>query len=543
MPRKRTPYFIKWPSNVFTRPKYVNSCADLGRNALIECSEKDPATLPDELTQLLKINSGESLIDNFYLYRDETDPTEKLKLWVNIFATLQILRPYFEDIDTRMSAPEFSDFFLNAFSDLKTWTEQYKDAADIKEIANRDFLGLPAGGKSRTAADSFFNSLSAAEREEIAETHNLEKLETVSDLAGLSLEVIDRIKNGYDPKFFNIPNSEQSNLIERALSAGSDNFPEMAIRLMDLSHGKKDIAIGQDDNGNYIIKQSTENTETKIIIEGFSEILRGNKNTKKFFDFSMAKVNERINKNELQEAPQTPQTIPVYVDLEELVASGMYSSLRAARRGFDEGTAPLDRIKLEYKQTGKTSAAGWARLFSSIERHGNMGVFYVFKSPVWGTIFETYAYMPQWAFALSLRGYDLFRLILSRARINGNKLNENGYIDISLRMIQAMLCLPNENGAINPQRDIKLPIEKAIEDIEETGNTTNLQFELLPAGIDEKSIKEYLDKGFLRVYMSGKYLNTFSEMAKKRTRIIKNKSKSKARAIAKNAEKKTESKD
>lgn len=543
MPRKRVPYFEKWPTNnaPFVRVRFVETCAELGRDEIqrftLQAEKGEP--LPEPVADLIKIHPGVSLVDSFYQYKAETQPVDKLKLWIDIFASLQLMRPYSQKIDEQMTAPGLQEFFINAFNDFTLWQSQYLDSVNIVAAAQRADLGLKPKEDETAAAESMLNNISAEDRKILADKYNLEKLETVSDLAGLSLEVIDRIKNGYDPTFSNIPNTEQSNLIERALSAGSDFFPEMATRLEEISHGKKDIVI-LEKRGTYIIKQTTENNETEIQLDGFSSVLRRNKNTKKFFDFALSKVNERINKNALQEKTETPQAIPVYISLEELVSCGMYSSLRAARRGFDEGTEPLRKIFLKYKKTGETNAAGWAQLFAGVDRENNVGVIYVFKSPVWGDVFEQYTFMPKWAFALSSRGYDLFRLIISTARRNGAALADKGYINISLRNVQAVLCLPDERETKNPQKDIKQPIDKAIEDIEDCSGTTNLQFELLPNDIDDKPIKEYLDTGILRVYMSGQYKLKFTEMARRRERIIENKKRAKRKAIAKQ---KAESKD
>lgn len=547
MPRKRTPYFIKWPSNVFTRPKYVNSCADLGRNALIECSEKDPATLPDELTQLLKINSGESLIDNFYLYRDETDPTEKLKLWVNIFATLQILRPYFEDIDTRMSAPEFSDFFLNAFSDLKTWTEQYKDAADIKEIANRDFLGLPAGGKSRTAADSFFNSLSAAEREEIAEMHNLEKFDSLADIASLPLEIISAIKNKYTPGFLSIANTQQLNLVERMLAAGFDDFQDLADRMQKTSKGATQTIYKQSKDGTeHTLVTTTQNNVTQAIMR--DPVSKGNKTVKKIWDLSINKAAAQLNADG-QIDPD--KLFKISVPLEELVSLGIYSDIESARNGFVLAASYITDIKISYRQTeyqkGKRVSVGAKgfHLFPEYElpQYSNIGYLSVLPRTEWDNLMKYYTYMPEWAFKLSSRGYDLMRYISVRGRRQGKDILENGYIDISLRTIQMELHLPNEKEVKNPKRDIKDEIQKAINEILTQAQNDFIKIELLPAGIEKKRAAEFLDRGFLRVYISGKYADKLTAPAKHQKRIIENKKRAKARAIAKNAEKKDKSKD
>jgi hypothetical protein len=130
--------------------------------------------------------------------------------------------------------------------------------------------------------------------------------------------------------------------------------------------------------------------------------------------------------------------------------------------------------------------------------------------------------------------------------MNTKKIEEQGYFTISFRAIQHRLQLPSEKGINNPQRDIKQPIEDAIEQLEtehslQYGNT---EFSLLPVCDDRANISDYLDNGYLQVSLTGAFAKTFIEISEETAKQIEASQKRTARitekAIAINTAKKLE---
>ena len=103
------------------------------------------------------------------------------------------------------------------------------------------------------------------------------------------------------------------------------------------------------------------------------------------------------------------------------------------------------------------------------------------------------------------------------------------------RAIQSRLQLPSEVGNPNPQRDIKQPIEDAIEQLETEHSKLygNTEFSLYPVGEDTAPIAEYLDNGYLKVTLTGDFAKTFIAISKETARQVEQARKQKERITEK----------
>ena len=121
------------------------------------------------------------------------------------------------------------------------------------------------------------------------------------------------------------------------------------------------------------------------------------------------------------------------------------------------------------------------------------------------------------------------------ARQHTKEIQERGYFTINFRSLQAKLNLPSEVGNTNPYRTIKQPIEEAIEEIETAHSRiyNNTEFALLPVYDDLAPITDFLDKGYLKVTLSGDFSNMFIELSNKQSKQIETAAKRKNAIIDK----------
>jgi len=67
--------------------------------------------------------------------------------------------------------------------------------------------------------------------------------------------------------------------------------------------------------------------------------------------------------------------------------------------------------------------------------------------------------------------------------------------------------LPSEQGNPKPQETIKLPIEKAIKEIEteQSKSSEKQEFSMIPIYNEKMKMSEYLDEGYLLITMKGQF--------------------------------------
>ena len=126
-------------------------------------------------------------------------------------------------------------------------------------------------------------------------------------------------------------------------------------------------------------------------------------------------------------------------------------------------------------------------------------------------------------------------MIRSIARQRTKDIKERGYFTISLRTIQQVLNLPDEDKTTHPQRDIKDVINDAVDEIdkaqrEDFGNE-DLQF--LSVEYDEAwPIKQFLNEGYLYVALSGDFAQPFIDIEDEKTKKLKEVKRRSQKALA-----------
>ena len=341
--------------------------------------------------------------------------------------------------------------------------------------------------------------------------------------------------------FYNMPDSTASNLILETLGAGA-NIADLPDRKRQINHGTT-LEVLENGKRRQI---SLINQKASVTIElaDIDKLTGSNKPAKKLFVLSLIKANEQ--------AIHGGQLTRDYISfpLQELVDIGFYASLRSARTGFNAGMDALASLKVKghIQQTKKkgSSIDALEVLFTGarIEK-GQCTIF--FNSRIsWSFIAQYFTILPRYYFKLPNRASDLLYYIFYLARQHTRDIEERGYFTIGFRAIQNRLQLPSEKGLNNPLRDIKQPIEDAIEQIEDAHSAVyqNMEFVLLPVYDEDAPISEYLDNGYLQVSLKGGFANAFIEISRETAKQIETAQKRQARitekAIAINTAKKLE---
>lgn len=317
--------------------------------------------------------------------------------------------------------------------------------------------------------------------------------------------------------FYNVPNSTASNLILEVMGAG-DSIADLPARKRQINHNTAIEVL--EDGRKRQISLVNEKAQVTIELADIDKLAGSNKPAKKLFVLALIKANEQAIYN--------GQLTKDYISfpLQELVDIGFYKSLRSARTGFNSGMDTLTSLKVkgQIQQTKKreSSIAALEVLFTGarIEK-GQCTVF--FNNRInWSFIAQYFTILPRYYFKLSNRASDLLYYIFFLARQHTRDIETQGYFTISFRAIQHRLQLPSEKGLNNPLRDIREPIENAIEqiEIEHSGLYHNMEFALLPVYDDAAPIADYLDNGYLKVSLSGAFATTFIAISKETAKQI-----------------------
>ncbi len=278
-----------------------------------------------------------------------------------------------------------------------------------------------------------------------------------------------------------------------------------------------DVAVYEEGPARQIV-YTHKNTDTTITIE-LEDIVpfKGNNQaTKKALNFVFQKANEQaVNKDR--------ELIKEYVafSLNEVVESGMYKSVRAARRGMDQAFKEILQIKIhgsrrvKRNKTVETDTKGRVPV-TGYDITNNLCIVYLNTHINWSLVIPYYAYLPKYYYSLSPTAADLLYYVFYLARMNAESIASTGKFTITLRSIQDALQLPNEEETIRHTQLIKGPLETAINEIMEKqqAHFNNTNFELELDCIEGAKINEYLDRGKIIVTFKGSFKEAYSDLAK-----------------------------
>lgn len=341
---------------------------------------------------------------------------------------------------------------------------------------------------------------------------------------------VSPLKPQQESNFYNVPDSTASNLILETLGAG-ENIADLPARKKQINHNTT-YEVLEDGKRRQV---SVINPKAKVTIElaDIDKMTGSNKPAKKLFVLSLIKANEQ--------AIFDGQLTKDYISfpLQELIDIGFYKTPQSARTGFKAGMDALTSLKIKghIQQTKKrgSSIDALEVLFTGANIKNGQCTVYFNPRISWSFIAQYFTILPRYYFKLPNRASDLLYYIFFLARQHTRDIEERGYFTIGFRAIQHRLQLPSEAGTKNPQRDIKDPIDEAIEELETEHSLLygNTEFSLLPVYDEAASIKDYLDNGYLRVGLTGAFAQTYIEISKDTAKQIEQAEKRQARITEK----------
>ena len=314
-----------------------------------------------------------------------------------------------------------------------------------------------------------------------------------------------------ESNFYNVPDSTASNLILETLGAG-EGIADLPARKRQINHNTT-YEVLEDGRKRQV---SLVNPKAKVTIElaDIDKLTGSNKPAKKLFVLSLIKANEQ--------AIFDGQLTKDYISfpLQELIDIGFYKTPQSARTGFKAGMDALTSLKIKghIQQTKKRGSTIDALevLFTGANIKGGQCTVYFNPRISWSFIAQYFTILPRYYFKLPNRASDLLYYIFFLARQHTKDIEERGYFTIGFRAIQHRLQLPSEVGLNKPQRDIKQPIEDAIEALETEHSKLyhNTEFSLLPVYDEAASVKDFLDNGYLKVTLTGAFAETYIAISK-----------------------------
>lgn len=316
------------------------------------------------------------------------------------------------------------------------------------------------------------------------------------------------------PELFLLPTSPTTLVLAEILGVGPE-LDSLRNKKRNSSHGKT-YDIKAKGKARRIVYEGAETVTLEVT--DITNLPAHGAPTEKWLSRALEKINEQAIYN--GKLKQDYISFP----LQDAVDDGQYTNIRSARRGFEDASRTFSSFKGE-----KSSKEDFALEVFFTGAHIKKGQCYLFLNPrtAWGKVAgQYYTVMPRYYYALPDKASTLLRYIFYIARQRTKDIKEKGYFTIGFRSIQMHLNLPDEKTTKNPRRDIKDPIENAIEKIEEkhrgTFNDTSLQFELLyKDGItipEDLSITEYLENGYLKVMLDNDLSSYFVGVLAKNTR-------------------------
>lgn len=316
--------------------------------------------------------------------------------------------------------------------------------------------------------------------------------------------------------FYSYPTGPATNAMHKMLTYGADDKGiEGMKRSIAASHDTKLKLEKSKDEKQLRFIQETGNSSITLEITNIDKLVGSNKPAKKILPYTLIKANEQaLHNGELKRDS-------VVFSLNDLIDIGLYQSPRTARRGFKTAMDALTSMKVKGEiKKGKrvTTQAGIEVLFTGANIKRGTCTVYLNSRIDWTFIAAFYTILPKYYFKLSNRGADLLLCIFTIARMKKKEIAEKNGFTISMRKIQGFLNLPSEKGNREPSRTIKEPIEQAIEEIEEASSTKD--FMLTPMYDERGTINEFLDKGYLKIDLKGKYAEYITEIADREKKKI-----------------------
>ena len=312
-----------------------------------------------------------------------------------------------------------------------------------------------------------------------------------------------------------------------AVLLAGENVGELEIKGK-AARKNKQITV-RDEGKHSVIKFTTPDSNFEIKIDLSNVAGKHDSSTRKWFTYLLAETAEKC----LDSSNVVKNTFTIY--FKDLVDIGMYESNQTASRGAFRAFPKLYSITAQgylAQRAGnkkvRKEQQSFSGLFYNMEKVRGGVEITINEKFEWGLIASSYQKLPTLYYSLPGNAADLFYYIFYLARQKRNELTEGNSFIISYRSIQEFLQLANELNATNVSTQIKAPIEDAIGTILDDAPAGLLNLEMNHA--EYCDITEYLEEGFLKVTLKGKWLEEIREyFSKVNKRIETNKKKQEKR--------------
>lgn len=255
---------------------------------------------------------------------------------------------------------------------------------------------------------------------------------------------------------------------------------------------------------------ATDRTNEKVlefVIEELTAHISNGELKKDFFSFPISKlVDKGIYKNTKTAAESLPKILNSFIDIR------MNGTWRQKVGKDKKKTLPI----------GDKERATGTHLFQSwrSDENGNYTIYPGDDIP-WAFVFRFFTILPDYYYALPQGAARLLLCIFLQARQHTRDIKDKGCFTLSMRQVHDFMRLPLEKNTTNNTVQIKNAILNAVEQIESVQGTTyenqDLAIEVIPPS-DCCLITDYLNNGFLRVNLSGKYAEHFARLQEQSTK-------------------------
>lgn len=365
------------------------------------------------------------------------------------------------------------------------------------------------------------------------------KQQAIKENNALPLEPIENYNLPFGPYFFVLMEA-----IEH-IGTGRQIYPNLTTGGAKKNNRNTKVNIEPYSDNGFTLTHRNKNAKTSITILN-KELIKST-SAIKLFVFLLAKS-----------AQQNFRPV-IYFSLEELVNIGMYSNINNARAGFKNHILAIQSIQIagevkkyaDKKNKGNIKQQGGV-LFYNYQLDQN-GVS-VWVNPAFNIEYLAgyYAIVPNWAFSLTDKGFNLLIYILLLARTNRKK-----QFNIGFEQIRERLALPTRQEyedrnrhikednksrppeeqkpllKFKPQQYVKKPIKTTIEEIEKNISINNCDYLEIQPHYEEtaQNIDQWLKNGYLKVKVKGDLAAQITGHINKQQAIIEHNAERKAAII------------
>lgn len=186
--------------------------------------------------------------------------------------------------------------------------------------------------------------------------------------------------------------------------------------------------------------------------------------------------------------------------LKDLVSLGFYSSTHTARVGFEHAMRILLNIQIAWTTNKKKQTHGRV-LFTAYDIENSKCTVTVNSEIDWSYIVRFYTLLPNCFPSLPLKAAVLLYTVMYLLRQNINTILTSQDFSVRLSTIMIRLALPSLLATKNPKRDVLVPLQEAVSQINAAVQENDLRLEIsAPEG---SKTTEILDNGKMIIHVGG----------------------------------------